>query len=164
MTDGEWVTLGEAAMRLETTPDAVRQRIRRNKILARRGNDGRPRVFVEFAHAEQTERAAGERSVIPNRTESGNTEHGELPLVSELRRQLTEQQVRHDADVARRLAERDSLHLDTLGRLQAQAAIERSLLVERVDAAEIRAERVEQRLDQVLDVLLARRRPWWWPW
>ena len=65
----------------------------------------------------------------------------------------------------------------TLGRMQAQAAIERSLWLERVDAAEIRAERVEQRLDQVLDVLLSERRqpagqaepggerePWWRRW
>jgi hypothetical protein len=61
--------------------------------------------------------------------------------------------------------------------MQAQAAIERSLWLERVDAAEIRAERVEQRLDQVLDVLLSERRqpvasptgpgeraPWWRRW
>jgi hypothetical protein len=76
------------------------------------------------------------------------------------------------ADTARQFAERDSLHLDTLGRLQAQAAAERSLWLERVDAAELRAERVEQRLDQVLDVLLTERRqpvpeprrPWWRFW
>jgi hypothetical protein len=95
------------------------------------------------------------------------------------------EQVRHDmaeaiaserAETARRLADRDTLHLDTLGRLLAQAAIERSLWLERVDAAEVRAERVEQRLDQVMDVLLSERRPrvepevdhervpWWRRW
>ena len=81
------------------------------------------------------------------------------------------------AETARQLAERDTLHLGTIERLLAQAAIERSLLVERVDAAEIRAERVEARLDQVLDVLLSERRqltasqagngerePWWRRW
>jgi hypothetical protein len=96
---------------------------------------------------------------------------------------MLEQAAQHRADMAseraetaRRLAERDTLHLDTLGRLQAQAAAERSLWLERIDAAEIRAERVEQRLDQVLDVLLNERRqpvsqvetgerePWWRRW
>jgi hypothetical protein len=71
---------------------------------------------------------------------------------------VTELQARHDAETSRRLAERDTLHLDTLGRIQAQAAAERSLWLERIDAAEIRAERVEQRLDQVLDMLLTERR------
>ena len=50
-------------------------------------------------------------------------------------------------------------------RLLAQAAFERSLWLERVDAAELRAERVEDKLDQVLNELLAdRRRPWWARW
>ena len=49
----------------------------------------------------------------------------------------------------------------------------RWMMVERIDAAEIRAERVEQRLDQVLDALLSERRqqagqgervPWWRGW
>jgi type I site-specific restriction endonuclease len=71
---------------------------------------------------------------------------------------------RHNAQAARQLAERDALHRDTLERLAAQAAIERSVMLERVDAAEIRAERVEQRLDQVLDTLLAVRRSWWARW
>jgi hypothetical protein len=86
--------------------------------------------------------------------------------------QLRSVSASHDAETARRLAERDALYLDTLGRMQAQAAIERSLWLERIDAAELRAERVEQRLDQVLDQLLERQRqsatspveqgqPWW---
>jgi hypothetical protein len=67
---------------------------------------------------------------------------------------LTEAEARHRADLAdaiaqeraetaRRLAERDSLHLDTLGRLQAQAAAERSLLLARADA-EIARTRVDR--------------------
>ena len=176
MADGEWLSLGDAARRLGTTPDAIRQRIRRNRVLARRGNDGRPRVFVESGPTEQVEQASEQSSVIPNRTASEHTEHDVSPLVAELRDQIermradtTEHQTRHDAEMAqeraetaRRLTERDSLHLDTLGRLQAQAALERSLWLERVDAAELRAERVEQQLDQVLVELLGeRRRPWW---
>ena len=41
--------------------------------------------------------------------------------------------------------------------------MERGLWLERIDAAELRAERVEQRLDQVLDALL-QRRTWWRFW
>ena len=84
--------------------------------------------------------------------------------------EVADQQARHDAETARRLVERDSLHLGHIERLLAQAGIERSLWLERVDAAEVRAERVEQRLDQVLDQLLADRRqqveraPWWRRW
>ena len=70
------------------------------------------------------------------------------------------------AETARRLAERDTLHLDAINRMQAQTALERSLWLERVDAAELRAERVEQRFDQVLDHLLRHRAvtdsPWRW--
>lgn len=93
-------------------------------------------------------------------------------VVEALQGAAREAAAQHHADIARAdeqavraLAERDSMHLDAIGRMQAQAALERSLWLERVDAAELRAERVEQRLDQVLDVLLDRqRRPWWSRW
>jgi hypothetical protein len=59
-------------------------------------------------------------------------------------------------------------HIDALDRLERQHMAERSLLIERVDAAEVRAELVEQRLNQVLDVLLQQRtvpaEPWWRRW
>ena len=85
---------------------------------------------------------------------------------------VASERARADAQAARQLAERDSLHLGHVERLMAQAAAERSLWLERVDAAELRAERVEQRLDHVLDVLLSERRqlapeprrPWWRRW
>jgi len=164
MTNGEWLSLGEAARRLGTTPDAVRQRIRRNKILARRGNDGRPRVYLEFSHTAQTELEASAGPVIPNRTESGITGRDSDPLIAELRRQLAEQQARHDAETARQLAERDRLHQEHVERMQAQAATERALMLERIDAAELRAERVEARLDQILDALMVERRSRWRWW
>ena len=57
------------------------------------------------------------------------------------------------------------MHLELINRLQAQSAIERSLWLERVDAAEVRAERVEEKLDRVLDQLLEQQsRPWWRRW
>jgi hypothetical protein len=86
--------------------------------------------------------------------------------------QALEMVTQERAQTARQLVERDALHQDILERLAAQAAIERSVMLERIDAAEIRAERVEQRLDQVLDALLSERQSanrvisvsWWHRW
>jgi hypothetical protein len=88
-------------------------------------------------------------------------------------RRLAEAIAQEREKTAIRLAERDTLHLGHVERLLAQASLERALWLERIDAAEIRAERVEQRLDQVLDQLLTQwrqpasrveiseRAPWW---
>ena len=168
-----WLSIAEAATALGVSENAIRVRVRRGKLLASRGNDGHIRVSVDQR-----------RPTLSTIVESTNASPAEpmVPLSALLeqaaqhRADLDDQQARHDADVARRLAERDTLHLGHIERLLAQAAIERSLLVERVDAAEIRAERVEQRLDQVLDMLLTERRsvltrdetgerePWWRRW
>jgi hypothetical protein len=43
---GAWLPLAEAALRLGTTVDAVRKRVRREQIPARRGNDGKVHVLV----------------------------------------------------------------------------------------------------------------------
>ncbi len=42
----EWLPLAEAAERLATTVDALRKRVRREQVQARRGNDGRIEVLV----------------------------------------------------------------------------------------------------------------------
>ncbi len=81
------------------------------------------------------------------------------------------------ADVRAMLGEQQAHHNAAMGALQASHRESLAMMVERVDAAEIRAERVEQRLDQVLDVLLTERRqltasqvesgerePWWRRW
>ena len=82
------------------------------------------------------------------------------------------------ADHAAEIARVQSIHLDLIGRIQAQASAERSIFMERVDAAEIRAESaearaaaVDQKLHQVLDRLLERQvgpapdgRSWWSRW
>lgn len=99
-----------------------------------------------------------------------------LPMALEM---VAEERIRAAAEMARALAERDTLHREGVERLLAQAAVERSLWLERIDAAECRAERIEQRLDQVLDQLLQQQRhpappaeppapapaePWWRRW
>ena len=91
------------------------------------------------------------------------------------------QQDQMRSDHAAELARMSSLHLDLIGRIQAQGAAERSLFLERVDAAELRAEAaearataVDEKLHQVLDRLLERplpatpapepAQPWWARW
>ena len=71
MSDGEWLTYTEAARRLGTTPDAIRQRVKRGQMQGSRGNDGRPRVWVD-AHpdGQVTELSPDKSPNSPNRTES----------------------------------------------------------------------------------------------
>src|SRR4051794_207724 len=71
MPDGEWLTYTEAARRLGTTPDAIRQRVKRGQMRGSRGNDGRPRVWVD-AHpdGQVTELSPDKSPNSPNRTES----------------------------------------------------------------------------------------------
>ena len=147
-----WLSIADAATALGVSENAVRVRIRRGKMLASRGNDGHIRVNVDQG-----------RPKLSTRPESTNTTAiaATAPMVP--LSALIEQQAHAEAEMARQLADRDSLHLDTLGRLQAQAAMERGLWLERIDAAELRAERVEARLDHVLDTLL-QRRAWWRFW
>lgn len=87
-----------------------------------------------------------------------------------------EEQLR--SDHAAEIARVQSLHLDLIGRIQAQASAERAIFMERVDAAEIRAESaetraaaVDEKLHQVLDRLLERQvgpapdgLSWWARW
>jgi hypothetical protein len=67
MSNGEWLTYTEAARRLGTTPDAIRQRVKRGQMRGSRGNDGRPRVWVD-AHTDGQATELSPNS--PNRTES----------------------------------------------------------------------------------------------
>jgi len=186
-----WLPIKEAAELLGLSEKALRSRLVRRTLRSRRGNDGRVQVLIQDAPvkhapeihraisgADQTEaRQSAERAIetVPlflhretveaiQRASSealaaAGTRHREQ--IDQLRSDIAQERV----ETARRSADRDSLHLDTLNRLQAQAASEQSLWLERIDAAECRAERLEQRLDQVLDQLLAdRRRPWWRRW
>ena len=51
----DWLNVTNAAKHMGITPDALRQRIRRDKALARRGNDGRLLVYVDASRPGQTE-------------------------------------------------------------------------------------------------------------
>ncbi len=172
--DGKLYLLTEAAELTGATVEALRQRIKRRKLQGVRGNDGRLRVRLSPSEIAAL-RATG-------RPETGQTRPteptGQPPeptterLVERLAGQapamLTGQPVESDAAERRHLAEIgriQSQYVAELSRLIDQVAAERSLWLERVDAAEVRAEKVEGKLDQVLDDLLAdRRRPWWARW
>lgn len=187
----QWLPLSDAAARLGIAENALRSRIKRRSIRARKDNNGRLMVCLPSTEDRTRTMVRSRSGPGPNHTIEPSPEprqsvtHAPEPAplsvpihvvealqaahreslaavqtqVVQLRADMAEQQARHDTEMARQLAERDSLHLDTLGRMQAQATMERALWLERIDAAEIRAERVEQRLDQVLDVLLTERRP-----
>ena len=185
---GRWLTLADAAAMLNTTSEAVRKRAKRQSLQSSRDNRGRLLVWVDDG-VDWVDTGGSE---VPDSGVPVQSGHGvpavHLPSddlvyelrqrmedrdrqVEQLRTDLSQQQARADAQTARQLAERDCLHRDQIERLIAQAAAERGLWLERVDAAELRAERVEQRLDQVLDQLLrqpapgrAEQAPWWRRW
>ncbi len=74
------------------------------------------------------------------------------------------------AETARRVSERDDLHREHLERCLAQAASERSLLLERVDSAECRAEQATAALNDLVNRILSvipapqPAEPWWARW
>jgi len=188
MVDSEWVTVTLAAKRLGITRTAVYNRIKRGTLQTQTDNHGHQLVSIVDTVARDTLRHVTRDTVtvglipeVPTELRQPTQDASEVvPLslhretVAALQATAKEAEERHRADMAqerdqmaRQLAERDSLHLGAIERLQAQAALERALWLERVDAAELRAERVEQRLDQVLDHLLQRqpeREPWWKRW
>ena len=157
------VSTADAARQLGVSGQTIRRWLASGRLRGVRDNHGNILVEIEATPVATSAPIVATPVATP-------VAEPVIPL-SQAMAMVDAERTRHDAETARRLAERDSLHLDTLGRLQAQAAAERSLWLERVDAAEIRAERVEQRLDQVLDVLLIERRqpvasqverePWW---
>ena len=176
--DGKLYLLTEAAELTGATVEALRQRIKRRKLQGVRGNDGRLRVRLGSAEIAAL--------TATSRPESGQTKPTEQPA-EQPAKQLVERPVERpvepanerpvtppaviatgqtaDAGELRHLAEIGRLqaqHAAEIGRLIDQVSAERSLWLERVDAAEIRAEKVENKLDRVLEELLTDRRRSWW--
>ena len=166
------MTVSAAARKLGVTRQALQKKMRRGSIETRHDNRGNPMIRVAApATGVQMEPATQVASApcIPGapatmvaapatrtaaRARPTIHDAPDMMPVTAHREEIERLQAAHSAAL--------TIHLDLIGRLQAQAAVERSLWIERVDAAELRAERVEQRLDQVLDVLLDnQRRPWW---
>ena len=143
---GTWLRLGEAATRLGTTVDAVRSRIRRGSLEARRGNDGRIRVMVPTGEFDQS-------PPRPNGPEADHAQAG--PRLEEGDDWLREErdEALAEADHWRRLVE-----YERVARVKAEAErdAERTLLAEARTA--LSAERA--RGDRLEAALAEARRPW----
>ena len=68
---GEWLNLTEAALKLQTTPDALRQKVKRNRLQGMRGNDNRMRVWVESEDADSATQPPPEPTKYPDRSPDG---------------------------------------------------------------------------------------------
>ena len=187
----EWLTYSELADRLGISKDAAKMLARRKDWPRQPANSrgGVVRVLVSNVPDHRNTQNGGNipehrpglphnvlsvpERVLPSPTpaETAITLGKALSMVSEAVSQAR-------ADHATEIARVQSLHLDLISRLQAQAAAERAIFMERVDGAEIRAEAAEARaaavdakLHQVLDRLLERQvgpapdgRSWWSRW
>jgi hypothetical protein len=165
MSDGEWLTYTEAAKRLGTTPDAIRQRVKRGQMQGSRGNDGRPRVWSDARpNGQSLEPSPNKSPNSPNRTESDLSgqvkaleDHIETLkglLIAEVERT---QAARAEADYAKsdqvRMARDVSMMFDELKALtDRQAELH-------ADRARLQAE-----LEQARAELARTRRPWWHRW
>ena len=178
--ESEWLTVSEAARRLGISRTSVRGRIKRRTLRTMTDNHGNPLVSLE---APPSGAASGgvEASVeAPPGQSHDSADPTPLMSLADVRLLLGEQQAAHDRAIAALQASHNSAllaHNNAMAAVYASHRDAMAMMVERVDAAEIRAERVEQRLDQVLDQLLADRRqpvanqvehgdrlPWWRRW
>ncbi len=198
MTDYAWLTYKELADRLGIGADSARHKARRRKWEVQPGNhprdSARVKVPMSIFDADRSPLIPlGSVPIDPlrpipfdgDRDPPGDPHQSPpspTPVISfaDALAMVDAERVRADQRVAdalaeertasaRRLAEVQTMHLDLVNRLQAQGALERSLWLERVDAAELRAERVEQRLDEVIDHILKqqsnhKQEPWWKRW
>jgi chromosome segregation ATPase len=141
MSDGEWLTYTEAAKRLETTPDAIRQRVKRGQMKASRGNDGRPRVWSDVRLTEHVTKQSPDN---PKRTESEQTEHsGRVKALEDHIETL-----KADLAEVRQERERDRAdHAAELERIETRLIDERAQLQDQLQEA--RTEADHAKTDQV---------------
>ena len=133
----EWLPVPEAALRLGISESAVRSRVGRRTLRSRKDNHGSLVVLVGETSAKH--RAfVGEPSAEPTGPRQSRQEAAETVPLSAHREMVEALHEAHRAAMA--------------------------MMLERVDAAECRAERVEEHLTRVLDTLLTERRPWWSRW
>src|SRR5689334_19203584 len=137
-----WMTIAEAARLLGVSDEAVRQKVKRRTLRARKGNDGRLQVMVET----QGQPKAGQPKATQDNT-------GEINALREHVQTLREDKERLSAEVQRlrddRAAADDRADAER-DRLLADHAAAVSKLEERLLNAEDRAGKADARADDVL--------------
>ena len=181
MAEQQWLTYNELAERFGISSDWARMLAKRRGWPKKSANYPRgpirigipdegpstERTIPQGDNANIPELANGysplKPSVVHHQVEAMVPLTKVLSLIAEAVAQERAQQDRLQGDHARYLTQRDNLYLDLISRLQNQAAVERGIFIERVDAAELRAEAaearaaaVDEKLHQVLDRLLGR--------
>ena len=151
-----WVTMTEAVRLLRLSDDTIRRRIKGGQVSARRDNNGRYLVLVPDDDAPQAPHA-----IIDEPARAAQLPQGVAPQAPQVAPDAPQGAERLIEELRRQLEKSDQRHREEFDRLANQTTTERALWLERIDAAEIRAERVESKLEQILDEMLAERRPWW---
>ena len=148
----QWLPLPEAAIHLGIAENALRSRIKRRTIRARKDNHGRLMVCLSGT-VDRT------RTMVRSRFDPGSDHTIEPPPEPPQSRQDASDMI--PASVLR----------ETVSLLREAQREATALLLERIDGAELRAEAaearaaaVEAKLGQVLDRLIDERRPWWSRW
>ena len=152
--EAEWVTVSEAARRLGVSRQAIRGRITRGTIPSQTDNHGHPlvrpvpplpvRLPVTVCDARE---GKGPPSTIPP---PAIAETGGPLSLNDVRQLLGEQSERMERQHAAALAALERSHTQTV-----------QVLVERIDAAELRAEQTQEQLADLADRMS---RPWWTKW
>jgi hypothetical protein len=135
-----WLPLAEAAQRLGTTVDALRKRVRRELVMARRGQDGRVEVLVtpELAASPSPDIGIGEAR---HRLDEGET----LRLLVQL------EEAHERVEVWRSAAE--AAKVEAAGLRAERDAV--------VATAAAKVEAAERVIIELRAMLADARRPWW---
>ena len=179
----QWLSVRDAAKALGISEDAIRSKVKRRTLRSRKGNDNRVMVLFADqptdhwspigrplgdqptdrptgASPEAPQKPAGDQESVPLSVHRETIEAVQRASGAAL--DASQEQIDHmrydmaqeRAETARRIAEVQSMHMDLVGRLQAQAAIERAIWQERVDRAEIMADDANAALRQLVEAAL----------
>ena len=137
-----WLSIPEAARRLGVTPQAIRKRLKRGTLQSRRNNRGQEIVQVPGV-AECPAGVANPQEPIQELSQPHGSQPSGLVSLDDVRMLLGEQAERFERQHVAAMAALQEAHREAIG-----------LLVERVDAAECRAE-------ALMDQITAPAQPWW---
>jgi len=188
------MTYRQLASQLGIGVDAARHKAKRRKWPIKPGNHPSEPVRVQVPASELIpDRSPGDHIGDPRSIPGGSPDdppgitrlipdrsppRSDIPpslvtnIFTELHRQIAIKDAAFEQERSnnrQEIARIDTLYKTSLDRLLAQITIERALLLERIDNAELRAEKAEdraekteKRLDQILNELLRFRKISWW--